>query len=181
MGLKKDSATKSNFPISECVSNCFLKKVQYKSGVGQDDEPWQAIVFYFSHKDEWTSLFIRNVRRKDFETDTKFKHKKYQLSLAIERILSIYLGSEGMKEFISGLRDIDVTFKSYVEYIIETLETTEYKQTSVDLKTIPNSKREARVSPYGVFIRRSDDPNTVIQYSEWENDLISNSFNSKRF
>lgn len=177
MSLK--TSRKSEFPIEECVKNCYLKKVQYKSGVDQNNEPWQAIIFSFSHKDEWTSLFIRNVRRKDFEDDTKFKYKKYQLELAIERILSTYLDSDGMKSFRDGLKSIEITFKSYADYLIETLEKTKYKQISVDLKTIPASNKEARISPYGIFIRRSDNNNTVMQYSEWELDLISNSFNSK--
>lgn len=174
MGLRPKG--KSSFPVAECVSNCYLKKVQYKTGEN-DEGKWEAIIFSFVHKDDWISLFIRKTKKRQFESDTKFEHRKYQTGLAIERILSLYLDSHGMIEFREGLAHIDRNFQSFVEYVIEVLESTDYKTTPIDLKTVPTKTDEARILPYGVFIRRSGDLSKVLQYTEWENDLISNLYN----
>src|SRR6188768_1320471 len=104
MGLK--SREKSNFPVSECVTNCFLKKVQYKSGESAEYGPWEALLFSFVHDTDWLTLFIRKVDKKKFESPNDFQNKRYQTGLAIERILSVYLDSHGMIEFREGLSGI---------------------------------------------------------------------------
>lgn len=175
MGLA--ARKKSEFPVGECVSNCYLKKVQYKSGERADGSPYEAILFSFVHGDDWISLFITKVDKRKFESDTKFEHKRYQTALAIERILSVFLDSHGMIEFREGLANIDRNFKAYAEHVIDILETTDYKKIPVDLKTIPTKQEEARILPYGVFIRRTGDMTKVLQYSDWENDLITNLYN----
>ena len=174
MGIKQKE--KSKFPVAECVPNCYLKKVQYKSGE-KDGEKWEAIIFSFVHNEDWINLFIRKVNKKKFESLDKFEHKKYQTALAIERILSVYLDSHGMLEYREGLADIDRNFRSYVEYVIDTLESTDYKKIAVDLKTVPTASEEARILPYGIFIRKSGDLTKVLQYTDWDNDLISNLYN----
>lgn len=176
MGLKPKE--KKNFPVKECVSNCYLKKVQYKEGEDENG-PWEAIIFSFVHQDDWLSLFIRKVSRKKFESDDQFEHRRYQTGLAIERILSVYLDSHGMIEWREGLATIDRNFKSYVEYVIETLELVDYKKTAIDLKTMPKSNEEAKIMPYGVFIRKHGDLTKVLQYTDWEEDQISNLYNHK--
>lgn len=176
MGLK--AREKSKFPVAECVPNCYLKKVQYKTGEREGDV-WEAIIFSFVHNEDWISLFIRKVDKKKFESTTQFEHKRYQTGLAIERILSIYLDSHGMIDFREGLATIDRNFKSYVEYVIETLDATDYKKVPVDLKTVPTKTEEAKIMPYGVFIRRAGDLTKVLQYTDWENDLISNLYNNQ--
>lgn len=137
------------------------------------------MIFSFVHDEDWLNLFIPKVKRKKFESNDKFEHKRYQTALAIERILSLYLDSHEMIEFREGLADIDRNFQSYCEYVVETLEKTDYKKVAVDLKTLPTKTEEAKIYPFGVFIRRAGDLTKVLQYTDWDNNLIENLYNNR--
>lgn len=171
MGIK----SKEEFPVGECIKDCYLKKIEYKRGIKQEtDEEWEALVFSIVHRESWINIFIADVNKEKYMDLNELKRKKYNIEVAIERMLSLYLDKNEMQEYLEGLAGIERNFKSYCQYIISIIESKDFKNISLDLKTSPRKGGGAIVYPIGVFIKRSDDDTKVLQYTEWEEERISN-------
>ncbi len=174
MGLKPKKKHSNNFPIGESVTKCFLKKVEYKSGEREDGDHWEGIIFSIINGDEWVGLFVADANPLKYPDDNQLARKKYQIELAIERMLSLYLTKTEMVAFRNGLVNVERHFRAFCEYAIETLSDKNYKDISIDVKTSPNRGGGATILPIGVFAKKSTDMEKVLQYTDWENDRIEN-------
>lgn len=172
MGIKK----RSNFPVGECISDCFLKKIEYKEGERDDGTEWEAAVFYISKGGDWVSIFISKYVKDPLHTKDKAEEERYRREVALERILALFLDTQEMKEdYRNNLPRIKKrTFKNWFKLMKWAIEKRDYKSVNLSVKTLPNDKGEAYIPMIGKFIKKTSDRDTVLQYSTWEREKIEN-------
>ena len=153
------------FPISPLVRNCFLKKIAYASGE-KDGKKYEFMEISFNKEDKWLNERFYNPIRTEYETLKEYHSARQRIRRCLEHLASTFFDTEGMREL---LKNPGGTFKSYVELFSSMMEQINYKNISIDLKTVRyNGRVRLPRSPF--FIKRTGDMRIEFFYSQKEID-----------
>lgn len=168
--LKKSSYKPSEFPIEECIDNCYLKKMSYKEGYDDDGVGFQKVCFSFMNGEDWIHLILKNPRKGYYDEEEEFIKEKTRVITMFENIQSVYLDPKVMKKLL-----LDNTgFRSWIKEMREEMKNVRFWDTEVELKTLPRKGGGTTLPRYAPFIRKKGDINIRLKYSNWESGLFNN-------